>query len=49
MPTEDEAMGFAMLQIEVDGKREGTLEKIAIRDLAQRYRSCYPTSPHEFA
>jgi uncharacterized protein YbjT (DUF2867 family) len=44
---EAEALGFAMLQSELDGKREGTLENIAIRALAQRYRSCYPMSSHE--
>ena len=43
---EAEGLGFAMLQSELDGKREGTLENMAIRALAQQYRSGYPMRPH---
>jgi hypothetical protein len=32
-----DALGFAMLQIELDGQREGTLENPAIRAAAERY------------
>jgi uncharacterized protein YbjT (DUF2867 family) len=47
LSVEAEALGFAMLQSELEHRREGTLENIEIRALAQLYRSCYPMSPHE--